>query len=374
MKSHLFYYRNVKNEDRMQTLKLINIKLAMMVFIGCLLFVSCQEGYDDINEPDSDVAIKGGDDIADLILKMVLKDGSYDNIIDGCSEISIKYPYSVRIDGEKMKVSSLKDVERISVDYFEDRDNIEINYPVTVSYSDYSEELVKNPGQLKSIQAVNNVSLEDDDIESIDFVYPIEMYVYNKRYQKSELKSINSDKEMHKVFRSMSNQIVELDFPLVAESLKKRVTVGNNRGLKKEIDKVKGLGNENDKVTFADEDYPYNSLLTIKDWKVMQYTDKGNKTYLFESFVFDFKDDNTIHVNVGGEIVIGEWELELEDGIKILELEFDIDESPLELLNEEWEIKNNSHVVINMEAGSLEDMGGMDDDGNRSLKLEAIGH
>lgn len=336
----------------MQLFKLINTKFMLMAFTGLILFVSCQEGYDNIKEPDKSIAISENDNIADLILKVVLKDGSYDNIIDGCSEISIKYPYTIKIGEESITVNSLKDVESVAVNYFSVRNDIEINYPVTVSYSDYSEAVVSSGGQLKSIQKKNNANLIDDDIESIDFVYPIEISLYNKKYQKTDLIVAKTDKDIHKIFRNMNDIIVELNFPLVAKTKKERLTIDNNISLKKEIDEVKDSEDEDDKVEFSDDDYPYKSLLTLKKWKVMQYIDNGNKTSLFESFVFDFKKDNTIHVDVGGEIIIGEWELDVSDGIKQLELEFDIDNSPLEFLNEEWKIVNNSSVIINMEAES----------------------
>ena len=75
--------------------KLIKIKYFILTLALSIMFISCQEEYVDIEEPDKSITISADDHIADLIFKVVLKDGSFDNIIDRCSEISIKFPYSV---------------------------------------------------------------------------------------------------------------------------------------------------------------------------------------------------------------------------------------------------------------------------------------
>lgn len=347
------------------------MKQLLMTVMAIIMLISCQEGYDDTKEPDNSIAISADDNIADLIEKMVLKDGSFDNIIDRCSEISIKYPYSVRINDELINVRSSEDVVRIKLDYFNSREDIEINYPVTVSYSNYSESVLSNVGALKKIQKRYNGNLIDDDIESIDFIYPVEINLYNKGYQKTEFIVARNDYEMHRVFSAMDDLIVELSFPIVVESLdKERIAINNNNKLENEITDIieSGEEDEGDEVEFSDDDYPYEDLLTIKDWKVLQYIETKNETSLFHSYVFDFKEENTVQVNTGTGTVSGEWEMNINENQKILKIEFDTDEAPLVLLNGDWNIKNNSPVVINMEAES-------NIPGNRKkIMLEAIDH
>lgn len=339
-----------------QMSKLIHTKQLLMTVLAIIMLISCQEGYDDTKEPDKSITISANDNIADLIGKMVLKDGSFDNIIDKCSEISIKYPYSVRINDDIVEVRSLEDVERIKLDYFNYREDIKINYPVTASYSDYSESVLSNIGELKKIQKRNNGNLIDDDIECIDFIYPIEINLYNKKYQKSNLIVARNDYEMYKVFGDIDDLIVELNFPIDVESLdKKRVTINNNIKLEKEIKDVVDSydeESEDDEDELSEEDYPHEELLTLKDWKVLQYVDTKNEASLFHSYVFHFDKDNTVQVNTPTGNISGVWEMDIQGKLKVLRLEFDTEETPLVWLNDDWEIKNNSPMVINMEAES----------------------
>ncbi len=349
--------------------RLINTKLLLMTVVAITMFVGCQEGYDETEEPDESIAISANDNIVDLIQKVVLKDGSFDNIIDHCSEVSIKYPYSVRINEELIDVRSIEDVESIKLNYFDNRDDIEINYPVALVYSDYSESVISNVGELKKIQKRHNANLVDDDIESIDFIYPIEISMYNRKYQKANVIVVRNDYEMHRVFSNMDDLIVELGFPLVVETLnKERITLENNNKLEKEIKNVVGKGNEDDKFEFGNEDYPHKEVLTVKDWKVLQYIDSKNETSLFYSYVFDFKKDNTVQVNTPTGKVSGVWEIIIHGKQKILKTDFDTEETPLVWLNNSWQIKNNSPMIINMEVES--DSHGK----NSKFTLEAIEH
>ncbi len=118
-------------------LKLILMKTISMSIILILLVVSCQKEFIDIREPYKSVAITANDTFADLISKVVLNDGSYDNIIDRCSEICIKFPYSINIDNHQYTVNSPADIDSIKMDHFFAQDDKEIIYPISISFSDH---------------------------------------------------------------------------------------------------------------------------------------------------------------------------------------------------------------------------------------------
>ena len=326
------------------------ITLIALSFIVALL--SCQKEYTNIDEPDKSTTIIADDNIADLISKMVLKDGSFDNIIDRCSEISIKFPYAVSIEEQLIQISSREDIEEIKQNYFHLRDDIDISYPVTVSFSDYSELVLTNADELEEIQEQYNTTLEDDDIECLNFIYPIEITLYNTLYQSSETVVVTNDYDTYSIFSDMDNLVLEISFPIQIESLNQdTITIHNNDELEDEIEKIIDNCDEEDEVEFDEEDYPYIDLLTSNTWEVALFSDTTNETSSFNQYIFDFKPDYTIQVQVDTETIYGAWELNI-DTIAELEIEFDTDETPLIWLNQEWVIKSKSSDLIEMEAES----------------------
>jgi hypothetical protein len=334
--------------------KLLKTKPFFIALIGIILIGGCQKEYDTISEQDTDVTISPNDPITDLLVKIALKDGSFDNILDGCNEISIKFPYSVRIKNEVIGISSFDDVQNLKLEYFEQRNEFTIIFPVTIVFSDYSETTLSNKGELLKIQNQYNATIEDDDIENIDFIYPLKMALYNTEYQKYDLVDINDDKELYNVFSKMNNMIVEMQYPILVESSdESTTTINNNSELEDVISQSANIEfNEKDDIVFSDEDYPYDELITHKKWKIFLFTDTVNQSNLFSSYILGFKKNNRIQVNTDTKTYNGSWELVSNQNIKTLKIEFNSDEIPISWLNKSWVITNTSPILIEMEAES----------------------
>lgn len=332
--------------------KLLNTKYFLMTLALLVMFTNCQEEYVEINEPDKSKTISADDNIADLILKVVLKEGSFDNIINRCSEISINFPYSIIIDAQLYNVSSQEDIDIIMFDYYRLRDDIAINYPVTISYSDYSETVLNNADKLEQIQEQHNDDLNDNDIECIDFVYPIELTLYNTEFQKTNLIVAYDDYDLFNIFVDISNLIIEFDFPISVEIENGEIiNIANNFELENSIVSVISGCDGNDDVEFDDEDFPYAEIIAAQEWEVSFYSDTTDATSSFNSYIFNFNSDNIVQAKAGTEIIYGNWEIG-SDSLTYLDIEFDIEETPIEWLNDSWLIKNFSSAFIEMEAES----------------------
>ncbi|MBI9064203.1 MAG: hypothetical protein JEZ14_19620 [Marinilabiliaceae bacterium] len=333
--------------------KLITTGQTLMALGLFLLCISCQKEHVEISEPDKSTAITANDIVAGLILKVALKDGSYDNIIDRCSEISIQFPYSIHVRNEIIEITSVEDIETLKLEYFQFRNSIHIIYPVTVIYSDYSESILTNTGDLHKIQNQYHSKDADADIECIDFIYPIEITLYNTSYQKSDFRTIKSDKDLHEVFHDINDQIIAIQYPIHLETSDGNTfTINDNVELEREISKVENSCNEEDDEEFSDEDYPYEALLLREEWKILLFKDTTNETSRFRSYGLDFKADKTVQAKSGKEMVYGTWELTINENLKQLKIKFNTDKTPINWLNQEWEITNTNPVIIKMEAES----------------------
>lgn len=230
----------------LQPIKITKIILIVLIVI---LFAACQEEYVEISEPDKTAAFGASDTLADLILKVTLKDGSFDNVIDNCSEISINFPYSVQIRNEVINLSSIEDIENLINDYLPLKNPILIHYPVTVTFSDYTETELKNRGQLQKVQNQFNKTIEDDDIECIDFIYPFELSLYNTEFQKPDRVRANSDRVLHTILKNINELIVEIDYPIQVELSDGTIkNVADNMELENEIMNSIGSCDEEDEI------------------------------------------------------------------------------------------------------------------------------
>ncbi|MEN8248982.1 MAG: hypothetical protein ABFS32_08620 [Bacteroidota bacterium] len=318
-----------------------------------LILIGCQKEFIDTREPDKSVTITANDNIAELILKVVLKDGSYDNIIDGCSEISIKFPYSILIEDQEYNINSQEDIDVIMKDHFFERDDIEIVFPITVFYSNYSEETLNNPDELEEIQEQYNTELSDDDIECIDFVFPIEIALYNTARQITDVVTIDNDYDLYSIFNNIDDLVIEISFPIVLElSDGQQISIDDNFQLEEEIDRVLDSCDEDDEYEFDDADYPFVELITGSEWNVSWYSDTTDETSSFSGYTFTFSSDLSVLVNTGTSTVEGAWEVDAHSDSIFLEIAFDTDETPLVWLNHEWMITNANTNEISLEAES----------------------
>src|SRR5688572_11568646 len=79
------------------------------------------------------------------------------------------------------------------------------------------------------------------------------------------------------------------------------------------------------------------------DWKVTFYEDKGNnETSHFTGYIFDFTTDGNVIATKGSVTTTGTWSIGLDDGENKLYLDFG-PPSPLNELNDDWHIKNESN-------------------------------
>lgn len=359
--THLFYYRNLTYAQMIiqHQIQIMKIIIALMI---TMLFTSCQEEYIDITEPDKNTSFTANDTVAELILRVTMKDGSFDNFIDNCSAISIKFPYSVHIRSENISIRSMEDIEDLEEEYSESRNSILINYPVTVIHSDYTESVLSNRGELQKIQNECSTDVEDEDIECIDFVYPIELSIYNTEFQKPDFVIAGSDKDLHGILKNANDLIVEITYPISVELWdESRINIHNNKELENEIMNAIGRCDEDDDEDDDDNEesndnhYQKIEMLTQAAWKITHFSDTTDETSAFTSFLIDFKPDSIIQAVSDSETFYGTWEPDFYSSMKTIEIEFDSDEEPLVWLNDEWEISVLNNDIISMQAESDSD-------------------
>lgn len=309
--------------------------LLLVPFFALLLFTSCQDELIDITEPTQEEALLATSELTSMVSSTAKMDGSVDNIIDKTSCLSIKLPLKVVVNGIEIIVDSKEDykiIEAIFNKYDGDKDLLDIIFPIKIISSDHSEIDINSrmdfENLVKKCQGENEV---DDDIECIDFQYPISFSVYNTNFQVANVVKIENDRELHYFMNRVKNAEVKakLNFPVtmeLADGLE--IVVNNHSELENTLRKAKNACNEDDNNDFHDDDFTkerLDNLLKICPWVVYEFQrNSANLDDTYREYIVTFKEDNVVMVRKrNGDILTGKWTTRTTINGALIKLEFD---------------------------------------------------
>ncbi|MGY3792927.1 hypothetical protein [uncultured Aquimarina sp.] len=328
------------------------IRLLLLSLTTSVFFIttSCRtELNEEIGAPQEQT-LTANSKIADLILKTAMNDGSGDNILDGSSCFDISLPVTVVVNGTELTLNTEDDFEEIEAIFdqsSDDMDTLEFIFPITLIASDFSETIVENQDQLDAlIEACEEDQEEDDDdIECIDFQYPLSVSVFNENSEVLETITFTNDEELHDFIKDLDeDDIVNISFPItVILSDNTEITINNLDELEEAIEEAIDDCDENDLGEERFIDVITSELLEVQKYKDNQ----SNETNNYRDYIFDFSEDGTVLVtledNDGDDTnnvtTEGTWSVRTRvDGGLNTTLDFGT-EAPLNKLNNSWNVK-----------------------------------
>lgn len=302
----------------MKTLK----QISLLVLGVLLLMTSCRSEDDLAIDPPTEETIQANSTVANLMSSVSLNDGSFDNIIDNASCLSVQLPVTVTVNDIEITINDedgYQDIEDI-IDLFDDDvDSIVISYPITVILADYSTVVVNSDAELAPLVA-NCVgeNEDDDDIECIDFQYPITASIFDENNDLINSITINNDNDMYDFIDDLDEfAAVTINFPLtVIFADGSTQTINSIQELEDAIEAADDTCDEDDDNDFDDDDCDNcstNDLDTVfadcAEWTVDKLERNDNDledTYV--GYVFEFNNDGTIVVTQGSNTFNGTWE------------------------------------------------------------------
>ena len=311
--------------------------LNYVMYAGLLMvafnFTACQDEFEEIqsNEQESIVASSS---TAKLIQKTASKDGSFDNIVDGASCFDIQFPYTVEVNGLGITIDSVEDlrlIEEIFDEFDEDEDFLEILFPVTITLADFTEIVINNKEELREMAKECIEGGADDDIECIDFVYPMTLYTFNINKEQTGTVTVNSDKELKRFFEGLDdNDLISIEFPITLKLYDgTEIVVDSNAELANAIETAKEACDEDDDDDYNDDDFTKERLdnylvecpFFVKEVK----RDGVNQTEQYFEYVMNFTEDGGVKVRDRiGNTITGTWSTRVGDHGALLKLEFDV--------------------------------------------------
>lgn len=181
--------------------------VSFYVFIS-IFIIACQKEETEIVDFSENTEIPKNSQLASLMKNIVIHDGSYDDIVDKGNCFSIDFPYFILLNGRKIKIENIRDYDDLS-----GLDIIEIQFPVTISLFNHQKETILNQEALNAFTKTCN--LVDDDIECIDFIYPIQFSTFNSNTNQFKIVDAEHDAMLFKFMSGLNeNTLVSLNYPI----------------------------------------------------------------------------------------------------------------------------------------------------------------
>ncbi|WP_298501883.1 hypothetical protein [uncultured Maribacter sp.] len=312
--------------------KFFKTTLFASLLVLALSFTSCQDEFEELTTGEETEAISSTSAAAKLIKDTSSQDGSFDNIVDGVSCFAIEFPYTVNVNGLEVNIDSKDDLETIEeiLDKLDvDEDIVNILFPITVTLADFTEIVINSKEELREKAKDCIEGGGDDDIECIDFVYPIKVYSFDINQQQTGSATVESDKQLRRFFGNLEeNQLVSMDFPITLKLYDgSEMVVNNNAELARAIESAKEACDEDDDNDHNDDDFSKERLdnyLVMCPWLIHEVNrNDQDQTEQYFEYAMNFKEDGSVKAfDREGNAVEGTWTTRVGENRVLLKLEF----------------------------------------------------
>lgn len=321
------------------------LKVAAIAMLSLYFFARCQQEVEEVLVPPNGEVITSDSTVAQLMQFAALRDGSGDNIVDGSSCTSLALPITVVVNGLEVILDSEEDfltVERIIDKFDNDNDIIEIAFPITVILADHSEVQLDSKEALDELIGECTENVEDDDIECVDFVFPMSVSLYDADNQISDVLTINSDKELYTLLNELKEtDYAQINFPVsVVLADGQQMVVDSNKELEDILLSAKNECDEDDDTDHNDDDIDDSAFVEVLldgNWVVTKMTKDSDHTEAFAGYTFSFYEQGWAKALHGDLYTEGEWDSNGNSGELELELHFGA-ETPFSLIKGYWTV------------------------------------
>lgn len=333
-------------------MKTFKVHAFLILLASLLLFSSCRTEDEEIINPENEQNLVANSSLANLLTRTSLNDGSVDNILDNANCFTVVLPVTVFIEDLEIFVDSEADfqtLEEIFDDFGGDVTTLDFAYPITIILEDYTEVIINNTEELAQQAAnCNGENEEDDDIECIDFQYPLSYSVFNSVTEVLETVVVNNDAEHYAFLESIEdNDLVSINFPftlILADG--STLVVNSIDDLEDAIEAAIDACDEDDDNDYEDDDCEncstddlLDALTNCDAFEVDKLKRNGNDlSDNYENFDFQFFEDGSIDVNDGTTSYAGNWVAQGE-GQNII---VTINVPDLPVFNDDWNLQEIS--------------------------------
>lgn len=346
----------------------MRLKTTLLFLSFCLCcFIACQSEITEVIQPSQNEVLQANSTVATLVQRTATKDGSKDNIIDNASCISVRLPVNVVVNGTEIVVNVEEDYNSIEAIFdasTDDDDSLQIVFPIVIILNDFSEITIYNYDDLNSYSAdCNGNNEQDDDIECVDFIYPIYLSVFNTDSQSTQTVTIENDEHFYKAVKDIEEtQIIEIQFPISVILYDGTEKIINNMvTLQNVIEEADGKCNEDDNNDYNDDDCidcnedQISQLLVTCSWNLHKLINSGvENTEQYGNYKFTFLENGTVVADDSdGTNFEGTWSAYNYNFRTIVDINFN-DFSNLSFNWILYEVDDDNEIYLKFEENEME--------------------
>ena len=339
----------------MKTLKLVTATLCLS-FLGLM---SCQDEIDteNGNNPNTNSSTSP---TANNLERASMYDGSFDDFLDGISCSSILLPVTATINNTEITLVSEADYQlvlNILGQITNDDDSIELQFPLTVRLSNYTEVQVASQSEYDALidTCEDAENKAEDAINCLDFDFPITILTFDLNAEQTGSVVIESKPQLYTYMNNFGDDaLFAINYPITANvsgESSSVVEITSDMDLQTRITDC--LADE-DIMQEAEEDAnDLETMLVEGKFKVQSFVATGvNTANDYADYTIDFANNLTCTaeniVNATIEDVEGTYAVTSELEV-FLTLTFS-GNATFELLNNTWQVTSYSESSISLQS------------------------
>jgi len=321
--------------------------LKKVLSIAALLFLLSCQSESDVQENNRQGTITNTSPLATYLQRVAMVNTVQNNIIDGSSYCTIKFPYTISVNSAKIAINSPDDYKKV-IDNINaistDSDIVKIDFPVTMIYYNYYEKVVLSESDFNSlIDYWNHYPDLLAKINGLNINYPITITTYNSFNQSASSQSIAGDQVFFNFIKNLKPGVyISLQYPIsVVDYNGKTSSIMNDLDFENAIKYAIDYCPDNNIVKLD-----FTTTVTKGSWGISYFFDGSEKTSSCEGYSFVFKNDYSVIATKNGISEKGQWSTSFQNGVRELKINFSSD--LLNKLNKNWKLFefNNSQIRL----------------------------
>ena len=334
-----------------------NLKLLTAILITSILsFTSCQDEIDVENgqNPNTNSSTSP---TANNLERSSMYDGSFDDFLDGISCSSILLPVTATINNIEVTLINESDYQivlNILGLLTNDDDSIELQFPLTVKLSNYTEVQVTNQSEYDALIAACEEAEDnaEDAISCIDIDFPITILTYSLNVEQTGRVVIETEQQLYTYMNNFSDdELFAIDYPITATlngDSSTVIEISSDLDLQSRITEC--LGTEDTEEEAEENAKNLETILVDGLFKVESFVLAGIETANdYADYTIDFANDlSCTATNTVLDTVEGTYEVTSELEV-FLSLSFTGNAS-FQLLNQTWEVTSYSTSSISLQS------------------------
>ena len=337
-----------------------NLKLITALFLTSLMtLTSCQDEIDN-ESGDNPNTNTSNSETASNLERTSMYDGSFDDFLDGNSCSSILLPVTATVNGTEVTIVNQADYQQvidILAQFNTDEDTVELQFPITITLSNYTQVVVENQSTYDGFIDVCQTltAAGNEAITCLDIDFPITLLTYSLSLEQTGSVVLETEQQLYAYISDFGDdQLFTINYPITAT-----VDASGNQGLTFNSDaefqaaisdclNVQGVEEQ-----AAEDADALETILVDGLFQVQSVINAGVDTASdFAEFTIDFANDLSVvaenTVNVAVQDVQGTYQVTSQTEV-FLDLTF-TGNVTFNLLNQNWAVTSFNNTTISLQS------------------------